>query len=420
MSIPTKKVLIVGCGIAGPVAAMFFKRAGIEAEIYEAQSAPDDYGGFFLNVASNGLDVLKTLGLDAQIAAEGFRCPRMVMWSGSGKRLGEVRNGAAAGQGAESVIMKRGVLHRILREAALRQEIKIVFGKQLKGILVTDEQQVIATFEDGTNATGDFLVGCDGIHSRTRQIVDPRAPAPTYTGLVSCGGFSHSATLPPTPDTQHFIFGKRAFFGYLVKPDGEIYWFNNLAYPGEPRRSELAAISQKEWQQKLLALHSGDQPFIQDIIRATEGAIGRHPIYDIPTLPKWHTGPLVLIGDAAHATSPSAGQGASLALEDAIVLAKCVRDIPRLEDAFAAYERLRRDRAEKVVQSSRDIGNQKAASNPIARWFRDLVLPFFLKRFTNPSALAWIYSYNVDWDEPVVELVRADRQAMIPARIPQR
>jgi 2-polyprenyl-6-methoxyphenol hydroxylase-like FAD-dependent oxidoreductase len=414
MTTEPKKALIIGCGIAGPAAAMFFKRAGIEVEIYEARSVPDDYTGLFLNVASNGLDVLTTLGIDADITSEGFACPRMVMWSGSGKRLGEMRNGAAEGQGAVSMIMKRSALHRILREMALRQGISITFGKQLIDIALTDRQQVVATFADGTKATGDFLVGCDGVHSRTRQIIDPNAPTPAYTGLVGCGGFSHSLSLPPTPDTQHFIFGKQAFFGYLVKPDGEIYWFNNLAYPREPGRTELEAIPEAEWQQQLLALHSGDQPFIQDIIRATKGAIGRYPVYDIPSLPRWHTGPVVLIGDAAHATSPSVGQGASLALEDAIVLARCVRDIPRLEDAFAAYERLRRARAEKVVQVSRKTGDNKAAANPIARWIRDLMLPFFLKRFANPTSQAWLYSYKVDWDEPALETVAGQGQPMIP------
>lgn len=401
MSKHSKKALIIGCGVGGPVVAMFLKRAGVEAEIYEAQEAEDNYAGLFLNVASNGLEVLRTLGIDAQIAQAGFVCPQMVMWSGSGKRLGAMRNGAAAEQGAPSVVMKRGDLHRILREAAQRHEVPISWGKRLKDIEITGTKQVIAWFDDGTSASGDFLIGCDGVHSRTRQIIDPSAPAPAYTGLVSCGGFAHSTAVAPTPDTQHFIFGERAFFGYLAKPDGEIYWFNNLAYPGAPRRSELEAIPHNEWQRQLLALHSNDQPFIQAIIRATEGTIGRYPIYDIPTLPRWHVGPVVLIGDAAHATSPSAGQGAALALEDAIVLAQCVRDIPGLEDAFAAYERLRRDRAEKVVQFSRKTGSNKVSSGPLARWLRDLMMPFFLKRLANSSSLGWLYSYKVAWDAPV-------------------
>jgi 2-polyprenyl-6-methoxyphenol hydroxylase-like FAD-dependent oxidoreductase len=241
MDTSKKTAIIIGGGIGGPVAAMFLKRAGIDAQIYEAQLAPDDDQGYFLNVASNGLDVLHTLGLDAQVTAEGFPIPRMVMWSGNGKRLGEVRNGAVPGQGALSVVIKRGALHRILREAALRQGVQITWGKTLANIDVTADHEVIARFADGTTARGDFLVGSDGLHSRTRQIIAPNAPKPSYTGLISCGGYAHSSTLAPTPDTQHFIFGKRAFFGYFVKPSGEIYWFNNMAYPGTPRRSELEA-----------------------------------------------------------------------------------------------------------------------------------------------------------------------------------
>jgi FAD-dependent urate hydroxylase len=401
-----KTALIIGGGIGGPVVAMFLKRAGIDAQIYEAQPAPDDDHGYFLNVASNGLDVLRTLGLDVEVAAAGFAIPRMIMWSGSGKRLGEVRNGAAPGQGAASVVLKRGSLHRILREAALREGVPFSWGKALAGIEVAADE-VIARFADGTVARGDFLVGSDGLHSRTRQIIAPNAPKPSYTGLISTGGYAHSTSLAPTPDTQHFIFGKRAFFGYFVKPSGEIYWFNNMAYPGTPRRSELEAIPSAEWQRRLLDIHRDDPAFILEIIRASEGAIGAYPIYDVPSTPVWHSGPIVLMGDAAHATSPSAGQGSSLAMEDAIVLAKCVRDLPVLEDAFAAYERLRRERAERVVKFARARGNNKAVSNPIARWFRDLLTPVFLKAFANSSSFGWFYSYSVDWETPVMHAAEA-------------
>ncbi|MFS8513560.1 MAG: FAD-dependent monooxygenase [Planifilum fulgidum] len=126
-----------------------------------------------------------------------------------------------------------------------------------------------------------------------------------------------------------------------------------------------------------------------------------YPIYDVPFQPAWHRGPVVLIGDAAHATSPHAGQGASMALEDAIVLAQCLRDLPDPSEAFAAYESLRRQRAEKVVRYSRSIGNNKAVSNPILLWLRDMTMPFFLKLFASPNAHDWLYSYRVDWEERV-------------------
>src|SRR5260221_14719861 len=96
------KALIIGCGVAGPVVALFLQRAGIEAEIYEARASSTDYGGNFLNMACNGLGVLKTLGLDDQVSRQGSPIPRMMSWSGKGKPLGEVRNGARAEVGAPS------------------------------------------------------------------------------------------------------------------------------------------------------------------------------------------------------------------------------------------------------------------------------------------------------------------------------
>jgi 2-polyprenyl-6-methoxyphenol hydroxylase-like FAD-dependent oxidoreductase len=147
---------------------------------------------------------------------------------------------------------------------------------------------------------------------------------------------------------------------------------------------------------------------IQEIIRSTESGIGGFPIYDIPPQPIWHKGPVVLVGDAVHAISPSSGQGASLAMEDAAILAKCLRDIAPMEQAFATYERLRRARVERMVEWARSLGGMKTVTNPIQVWLRDLMLPFFLKRSANPTALDWVYAYTVDWDTPVGEEPRQE------------
>ena len=395
-----RKALIIGCGVAGPVVALFLQRAGIEVEIYEARAESTDYGGSFLNMACNGLGVLKTLGLDDQVSSQGSPIPRMIIWSGKGKRLGEVRNGARAEVGAPSINIMRSRLHQVLREEAERQGIKMAFGKKLQD-LSTSEQGVIATFADGTTAEGAFLVGCDGVYSRTRQLINPDAPTPKYTGLISTGGFAQHSSFPPTPDTMHFVFGKQAFFGYHIGSSGELYWFVNFPQKEAPARGDLDMIVSDEWQERMLDLFRGDLPLISEMIRATESAIIGSPIYDISTQPIWHQGPVVLVGDAIHAVSPNAGQGASLAVEDAIVLAKCLRDISDLEQAFATYERLRRARVERMVQHGRSAGQGKVMTNPIQVWFRDRLAPLFLKLFANPAALDWVYSYKIDWDAPV-------------------
>jgi 2-polyprenyl-6-methoxyphenol hydroxylase-like FAD-dependent oxidoreductase len=288
-------------------------------------------------------------------------------------------------------------LHQVLREGAEQRRIKMSFGKKLAG-LSTGEQGVIATFEDGTTAEGSFLVGCDGVHSRTRQLINPDAPTPQYTGLISTGGFAQHSSFPPTPDTMHFIFGKRAFFGYHISSSGEMYWFVNFSQRSAPARGDVDMIVSDEWQERMLDLFRGDLPLISEMIRATQSPIIGYPIYDISTQPIWQKGPVVLVGDAIHAVSPGAGQGASLAIEDAIVLAKCLRDREDHALAFATYERLRRARVEHMVKYGRSLGQAKVMTNPTKVWFRDLLMPFFLKHFANPAALDWVYSYKVDWD----------------------
>jgi 2-polyprenyl-6-methoxyphenol hydroxylase-like FAD-dependent oxidoreductase len=392
------KALIIGGGIAGPVAAMALQRVGIEAVVHEAYDRPADHTGFFLNTASNGLDALKAIDIDLAARADGHPMPRLVFWSGKGKHLGDVANGIRLADGTVSVCLKRGLLQKVLREEALARGIPIEYGKRLASYDV-HPGGVTAMFTDGTKAGGDLLIGADGIHSATRRLLDPSAPAPSYTGLIGTGGYSRVAGLEPTPDTQHFVFGKRAFFGYLVRESGEIYWFANLAHP-DTTSTELAAVPTAEWRRRLLDLFAEDMPLINKIIENSAGEIGAHPVHDIPTSPVWSRGPVVLIGDAGHATSPSAGQGASIACEDAIILARCLRDLPEPTAAFAAYERLRRERVEKIVAYARKRGSNKTAG-PVARVFRDLMMPIVLKHFASEKAHAWMYEYHIDWDERV-------------------
>lgn len=399
MSGSAKKAIIVGGGIAGPVTAMALQRAGIEPVVYEAYATSAGDAGAFLTVAVNGLDALRVLDVHRPVLATGFPTKSIVMYSGNGKRLGEVLIGGTLSDGTVTHTIKRSDLYRALHEQTSRRGIRIEYGKRLVDARTTSDG-VVAMFEDGSQATGDLLIGADGIHSRTRAIIDPAAPRPRYTGLGNIGGFARGTSVTARPGQYEMIFGKRAFFGYVVSPSGEIWWFANPPANSELTRSELAAITTEQWKERLIALFSGDATPAVEIIRSTVGELTGTNQYDMPSVPKWHRGPIIIVGDAAHATSPSSGQGASMAVEDAVILARCLRDLPDVRQAFAAYEKIRRRRVERVVAYGARTNNTKAAG-PIARVLRDLMLPIILKRATGDQSFAWVYDYHIDWHEKV-------------------
>jgi 2-polyprenyl-6-methoxyphenol hydroxylase-like FAD-dependent oxidoreductase len=276
--------------------------------------------------------------------------------------------------------------------------IAIHYGARFESCAERDKR-VVAHFAEGHTAEGDFLIGADGIHSRVRAAIAPEATPPQYTGLLNIGGIVRGTTLPATPDTMEMVWGRRAFFGYTIRPNGDAWWFANLGQPEEPGRHELAAITTLEWQRRLHPLFAADPPFIRSLIDQT-GTIEATPIHDLPTLPRWHRGRIGLLGDAAHAVSPSAGQGASLAMEDALMLAHCLREARAPQPALARYEQARRSRAERIVAEGRRRGTSKALENDAAVFLRDLIMPLALRVFASPKAMAWITDYTIPWETP--------------------
>ncbi|MBD2703238.1 FAD-dependent monooxygenase [Spirosoma sp. BT702] len=392
-----QKALIIGCGISGPVLALFLKKIGFEAIIYEAKSAHRDDAGAFLGISPNGLNVLKEFMPLDDILTE-FTPGKMTFYNAKNKSIGEIDN---ANQqelyGAETVQLKRGLLNQKIRQVAIENGIQIEFGKKLTYITQTDKAATVF-FDDGTSVSADFIIGCDGIHSATRNAIFPNAPALAYTGLLSTGGFTKLENVNDLYGSIRMTFGERAFFAYAVSNTGDVWWFNNISQEKEPERNELSGLELAQLKSKLLALHQNDPAPIADIIKSAH-KIEIYPVYDIPFLKKWHKGRVCLLGDAAHATAPHIGQGASLALEDAIVLAKCLRDLPDLSTAFTTFQSLRQERVQKIVREARKVGDTKTAPNKFQQFFRDLLLPFFVK--FEAKKMDWVYSYKTSWGERI-------------------
>jgi FAD-dependent urate hydroxylase len=395
-----RTALIVGGGIAGPAAAMALQKADIESVIYEAHPAGAAGIGVFLTLASNGVDALRVLDADKPALAAGFPTPAITLRSGSGKRLGETHAGLSLPDGTTSQTIKRADLYRVLHDEATSRGVRVEYGKRLVSAVQTDDS-VRAVFADGSAAVGDMLIGCDGIHSAVRRIIDPGAPAPSYSGLLTTGGYARGVQVDTAPGTYEMIFGKKAFFGYVVAPGGEAWWFANVPHRTEPVRGEAGVISDDERRIRLLRLFAEDAGPAVALIRATAQLMPMTPIHTVGHLPHWHSGRIIAIGDAAHAPSPTSGQGGSLSIEDAVVLAKCLRDLPTPQAAFARFDAVRRPRVERIIKWAARINNSKAAG-PIGSALRDAMLPVILKITADSKANKQVFDYHIDWDAPIV------------------
>lgn len=393
-----KRAMVVGGGVAGPVAAMALRKAGIEATVYEAYPSVADGIGVTLTLAPNGVEALRLVGADDAVRSIGLPMNRTVVSDGYGVRIGEFPHVSVQ---PSTLGLWRDELSRVLHERAKAQGVCIEYGKRLVDAEETADG-VVARFEDGSTVTGDVLVGCDGVRSRVRTLIDPSAPRPEVLPLLNFGAAADNAVPNADPDSMYFVFGKKAFFGYWVQPDGRTAWFANVPDKRPMTYAKANEIPAAQWLRELRATFADDVPARQ-VVEHTDPAalVAIGSIESMPSVPHWYRGRMVLVGDAVHAPSPSSGQGASMAIESAIQVARCLRDFDDLPLAFAAYEKLRRGRVGKIILRGKRTTNTKTVG-PFAKTMMRIMMPLALKTFLNAEkTLGSEQRYRIDWDAPV-------------------
>ncbi|MGW5384244.1 FAD-dependent oxidoreductase [Nocardia sp. NPDC003963] len=387
--------LVIGGGIAGPVAATALRKAGIEARVYESYPGPAHTIGSGLALAPNGVAALDVIGAGDAVRDIAVPVPRMALSVGP-KTLPM----PTLGDQPPLQLVERSELHRVLYERAVAAGVPVEFDKRLVAAEQTADG-VRARFADGTTATADVLVGADGIRSAVRRLIDPDAPGPDFTGML---GFGATVDCPvdTEPETMVFAYGARAYYLYWPAGPGRISWGANLPSKEYLSLSDARQVPAERWLEILRETYGDDTPGGQ-LARATTPeqleVVGA--LHIMPPVPHWHRDRMVLVGDAVHAPSNSSGQGASLAIESAVQLARCLRDIPDPAAAFAAYEQLRRPRVEGVAARAAKINHSKTPG-PVARRVMQVIMPIMARTVMNPEkTLAGEHRYRIDWDEPV-------------------
>ncbi|MCX5199133.1 FAD-dependent monooxygenase [Streptomyces sp. NBC_00249] len=376
-------VIVIGAGVAGAATAIALRRLGLEVTVYEAYAEPAGQVGSFLSLASNGLRVLRSLGVLEEVQRAGIDVPRQRMWSGSGKLLGDVPRGRPGGDALHSVTLMRGALVEVLRAEAVAAGAVVVTGERLVDVTTVEEGGVRAEFASGRTARASLLVGADGIWSATRTLLAPHAPTPEYAGLYSISGVAEGIETPP--GVFNLTFARGGAFLHLAAPGDRVWWSAQVPGATEPE----PGLTDEERLQHLAGLYRHDQ--VPSAILAATTALHRPtPMHRLGAVPVRHDDRIVLIGDAAHPVG--AGQGASMALEDALVLARSLAAEPSVAAALAAYEATRSARVATMVKASSDNRDAKTAG-PLARRMRDLVMPLGIRLFY-ARATAWLYTHD--------------------------
>jgi salicylate hydroxylase len=386
------KVLIAGAGLGGLTAALACLKYGFDVEVFEQASALGEVGAG-VQIGPNGFKVVDALGLKDRVLESCF-CPsrrEMRVWNTGYCSSAPMRTEAIiARYGHPLVNMHRADLHAILANAVQAAAPTAVHVDARVAGYFQSGDEVTLKLEDGRTFSGDVLIGADGLHSVIRaQLVGPSKAQ--FTGGLAWRGLIPMEQLPE----EARLDANQAWVG----PTGHI-----AVYP--VRRGELVNVvahaDRDDWQveswtvlgtrEEMAGDFKGWHSTIQTLINGIESHY-KWALFLHPTLPNWSKGRVSLLGDACHPTLPYLASGANMAIEDAYVLARCLRHAaPDYAAGLKRYEELRIPRTTRIVNAS-------AANLPRYR-HPDLGKPDTARTYVDREMLeqqedrTWLYSYD--------------------------
>lgn len=353
-----KRALIIGAGTAGMASAITLSRIGVEIDLIDINP---NWGalGAGLTITGPTLRALKQLGVYDEVTNQAYVGDGIQVCDPQGNSLRilptpMLEDADTAGSGGIMRPTMHSIMHKYVEEAGIKMRLGLTVNA-----FEQDQTGVTVTFSDESTGRYDFVLGADGVLSKTRQILFPDAPKAEYTGQ-SC--WRLFLKRPASVERRTYFLGGPVKVGFTPVSEEHMYMF-------------LLERCPQRWQEpednykNLAQLLEGYDGILADIRESLSEKDNPHinfrPLecFDLPG--PWYVGKVLLIGDSAHPTTPQLASGAGMGIEDALVLAEIFQNQPDIELGFAEFMQRREQRCRLVVQSSMEIGRLEQQRAPV-------------------------------------------------------
>ncbi|RPD45388.1 FAD-binding protein [Hymenobacter sediminis] len=375
--------LIIGAGIGGLTTAHALLQQGHRVQVFEAAPELREVGAGLV-LGANAMRALHQLQLDAAVLPLGSPVTRLDLRDQQGRLLQAADTTPFTTRlGFPNLGIHRAALQQILLQSLPPDTLTL--GCPFEH-LETDAGGVTAHFADGRTMRADALIAADGIRSGVRRQLLPTA-TPRYAGYTCWRAVVDASSLQLPVGESCETWGERGRrFGYVPVGNGQVYWFACLNSP-EPQNPKFRNYRTMDLQREFAGFHA---PIPELLALTRDEQLLWNDILDVKPLSHFAFGRSLLLGDAAHATTPNLGQGAGMAVEDAAVLAQCLSESTDVAHAFRRFELRRRSRTTRVVTTSWYLGQVGQLESPLLTKLRNTAMRL-LPPAVSRSQMAWLY-----------------------------
>lgn len=405
-----KTVSIIGASVGGLTLALVLKRYGVSSRLFELRDQEHSFDGA-VSLTPNALRVVDSIGAYSRIKPQGYNFEAMTFLTDPEHEVtGKLYFGQKDVYGYNGIRITRQVLIHELRHMVTQAGIEIHYNKKFTKVVSEDESGVEFEFADGTREKSAILVGADGIHSKVRSYLFPDIQ-PNYGGFLGLTYCFPRANVQLDKDFPLPVSLRGKHGSFIITPQAEggkeIFVGRQYKYEPQDRAGWSAMLRDKKVVVDMLQRDPNAWTPLVQSVQAQASTPEAHflnvwPFYTVPKMDRWHSsaGKVVILGDAAHAIPPSAGQGANQAFEDAYGFGRLLSTLYTKEtwlDALTAWEAYRMERMDEVLRltnrllSLRMTEEERANIPEDMRWELD-------GTDAGKSQLGWLYLVDIDHD----------------------